>query len=168
MVEEEAPYILGALFDAVSAALRGLPETAVDRRPRMADFAQWIVAAEPGLGWEEGSFLPVYLANREDAVQASLEADPIAQAVLKMVEEDMAGHGRWEGSATELLPVLESHVSENVKKSRIWPKTASMLSKRLTQAATILRANGVEIERVKGGRDSRRSIIIRPKAAGEG
>ena len=93
----------------------------------MADFAQWMAAAEPGLGWEEGSFLSVYLANREDAVQASLEADPIAQAVLKMVEEGFAEDGRWEGSATELLPVLEDHVSENVKKSRIWPKTASML-----------------------------------------
>ena len=85
-----------------------------------------------------------------------------------MVEEGFAEDGRWEGSATELLPVLEDHVSENVKKSRIWPKTASMLSKRLTQAATILRANDVEIERVKGGRDSKRSIIIRPKAAGPG
>lgn len=44
----------GALLDAVSLALRQLPEVRLERLPRMAEFAQWVVAAEEGLGFKEG------------------------------------------------------------------------------------------------------------------
>jgi hypothetical protein len=47
--ERKRPAILGALFDAVSAALRNLSSVKLDRAPRMADFAKWITAAESGL-----------------------------------------------------------------------------------------------------------------------
>ena len=162
--EDAAPFILGAVMDAVSAALRRLPQTKLDGNPRMADFATWVAAAEMGLGWEDGSFLPIYLANREEAVQTSLESDLVAQEILKLVKRQ----GHWEGSATELLAELDSHVSEAVKSRRTWPKNPSMVSKRLTQAAPLLRAEGVEIERWKGGPDSKRLIIIRPRSTEEG
>ncbi|HOF86527.1 MAG TPA: hypothetical protein PLZ36_00305 [Armatimonadota bacterium] len=32
--------------------------------PRLIDFAQWMTAAEPALGWEEGTFLDAYLPSR--------------------------------------------------------------------------------------------------------
>src|SRR3546814_12373766 len=38
---------LGALLDAASAALRELPNVRLPRVPRMADFAEWVTAAEP-------------------------------------------------------------------------------------------------------------------------
>ena len=43
--EAKRATILGALFDAVSAALRFLSKVKLDRAPRMADFAKWITAA---------------------------------------------------------------------------------------------------------------------------
>ena len=44
--------ILGALFDAVSGALRELPSTKLSSLPRMADFALWVTASEKALGWQ--------------------------------------------------------------------------------------------------------------------
>jgi len=37
--EHAQPRILGALLDAVSLALRNLPQTTIKHLPRMADFA---------------------------------------------------------------------------------------------------------------------------------
>jgi hypothetical protein len=47
-----ASKILGVLLDATSYALKN-PVT-LHRRPRMADFAEWVAAAEPALGWKKG------------------------------------------------------------------------------------------------------------------
>jgi hypothetical protein len=61
---QRAPCILGALLDAVSAGLRNLPTTRLSYRPRIADFAQWAVAAAPACGWRAQDFLDAYNGNR--------------------------------------------------------------------------------------------------------
>ena len=48
--DNECPRILGVLLDAVSCALRRLPEVNLESSPRMVDLAHWVTAAEPGLG----------------------------------------------------------------------------------------------------------------------
>src|SRR5262245_27613663 len=48
--EQKRPHILGALLDAVSHGLKALPDVKLDRKPRMADFAQWVTACEGALG----------------------------------------------------------------------------------------------------------------------
>ena len=48
----------------------------------MADFAVWATAAERGLGWAEGAFMAAYAENRAGAVETSLEADPLAGAIV--------------------------------------------------------------------------------------
>jgi hypothetical protein len=47
--EQARPRLLGAFLDATALALRRLPELELERLPRMADFARWATAAEPGL-----------------------------------------------------------------------------------------------------------------------
>jgi hypothetical protein len=79
--EKTRPKILGALLTAVSTGLRELPTVKLDRLPRMADFARWAVACEPGL-WLAGTFMRAYGANRAEAVEKVLEADPVATALL--------------------------------------------------------------------------------------
>jgi primase-polymerase (primpol)-like protein len=44
------PGVLGALCSAVSIGLKNLPTTIIQNMPRMADFAIWVTACEPGLG----------------------------------------------------------------------------------------------------------------------
>jgi len=65
--ERKQPALLGALLDAVSSALRNEGRVHLDGFPRMADFAQWAVAAEPALGLQEGEFMRAYTGNREAA-----------------------------------------------------------------------------------------------------
>src|SRR5262249_4514810 len=71
--EAVRPRVLGALLDAVSAGLRNRPRVRLTSKPRMADFALWVVAAEPALGWQSGAFLKAYTENRGQANELALE-----------------------------------------------------------------------------------------------
>jgi hypothetical protein len=46
---------LAGLLDAVSTALANLVTVRLAERPRMADFAKWVSAAEPALEWTHTS-----------------------------------------------------------------------------------------------------------------
>jgi hypothetical protein len=94
-----APLILGALLDAVAHGLKMLPQVKLDRKPRMADFAEWVVACEGALLWKPGTFMAAYDANRLDAVETVLEDDDVAMAVRAILERQ----SKWEGAAGELL-----------------------------------------------------------------
>ena len=154
------PAILGALLDAVSSAIRNGDSVELDHVERMADFCQWVAAAEPGLGWEPGTFMEAYRANRAGAVERTVEGDPVASAVAELVERVSLP---WEGSATELLAELDLVVKEQVRALKTWPKMPGQLSRRLRRAASSLRKIGIEIE--QGDRattkDRKRSIVIR-------
>ena len=155
--EEALPMILGALLDAVSGAIRNLPEVKLNSVPRMADFCYWIVAAESSLGWEPGSFLQIYRRNREDANSLALEANPIVPELVKLLAV-----GSWEGTASELHETLSSQVSESKRKSHAWPKGGRATSASLKRLAPNLRAVGIDVEwdRESGGTRTR---IIRLK-----
>ena len=56
------PRILGALLDAVVQGLRRLPDTKLERLPRLADFALWASACEPAI-WPPGTFWSAYCGN---------------------------------------------------------------------------------------------------------
>src|SRR5207253_2943885 len=71
--DEVRPAICGALFDAVSIALRRFDSVQLDVMPRMADFATWAVAAEPAFGVPEGTFLKMYAENRVIANTTALD-----------------------------------------------------------------------------------------------
>ena len=139
--EKARPAILGALLDAVSSALRNLPTTRLERLPRMADFALWVTAAEPGLGWESGSFMCAYSDNRSAAVQTVVENNAVAQAITTFLSKRRS----WEGSASQLLPLLDNEVMESTRAHRSWPATPSALGGALARLAPALRAVGLEV-----------------------
>lgn len=96
------PFILGALLDAVSCALGQIDSVRLSEAPRMADFAKWVVAAEPALGWPQGAFLDSYGANRARRDQAAIDGNPVALALLSLME----GRTHWSGTATDLRQTL--------------------------------------------------------------
>lgn len=157
--EEARPRILGALLYAVAEASRNLPRVQLDRLPRMADFAQWATAAEPGLGLEQGAFMQAYLGNRTDANALSLEAEPVAAKVITLLDQ----HGdEWQGTASELLEELNSRASDTEKRADGWPKRPNVLSGRLKRIAPNLRQVGIGV--IFGReetRERRRHITIR-------
>jgi len=142
--EEARPRILGALLEAVGIGLLNIEHVQIDELPRMADFAKWVTACEPGLLWGEGEFMEAYTGNRAEAIELALETDPVAVAVRALLEEE--GKEEWEGTATELLRALEVYVPEATRKTKSWPKTAKTLGNRLRRAATFLRQTGIDVE----------------------
>jgi putative DNA primase/helicase len=158
--EAKRPLILGALLDAVSSALKNVTTVKLARTPRMADFAKWITAAEPGLGWEPGRFLTIYRDNRREAIESSFEADSVAVAIRDFVIVERPDG--WTGTATELLNALNGRVAETVRRSKLWPQTAQALGNRIDRIAPLLRNKGFGVERRHSGQ--RHIIIIPPKA----
>jgi hypothetical protein len=98
--EEARPAILGALLAGVSAGLRNLESTRLERLPRLADWATWVTACEPGLDWKRGTILGAFTANRDDADGLALDAAPVAQYLLRLARQVTGG---WRGTCGELL-----------------------------------------------------------------
>ena len=92
------PAILGALLDAVVMALRNHRKVQLPYKPRMADFAVWMVAAEPACPWPNGTFLAAYASHKQDAIEAMLDGNPLGDAVRALAP--------WTGTATDLLAEL--------------------------------------------------------------
>jgi hypothetical protein len=141
--EEARPRITGALLDALSTALKNLPSTRLASKPRMADFALWIVAAEPALVWEPGAFLAAYKENRGHANEQALEASIIVPPILLLMER----RDNWLGTARELLDELETkYADERTRERKEWPASPRKLAGEMRRLAPNLRQTGVNIE----------------------
>jgi hypothetical protein len=147
--EAAKPKILGALLDAVSLALKNKDIVQIDSNLRMADFAQWVVSAEPELPWEEGMFMDTYKQNREESSNTCFESDVVAIALKAFIED----RNRWEGTASELLKALEEHQyglsNHNLQFDSSWPKRPNYLSGRISRIAPSLRSNGIALSQFK-------------------
>ncbi|WP_142301038.1 bifunctional DNA primase/polymerase [Bacillus sp. 7884-1] len=138
--EAVKPSILGALFEVVSGALKELPNAKLNEKPRMADFALWITAAETTLKWSKGSFMEAYNSNRNEAIEQGLESDPVGVAVQSF----MKNRDIWEGTVDKTLTELSRFIGdEKTKYSNAWP-TARKLKERFRRIAPALRAKGIE------------------------
>jgi hypothetical protein len=153
--EAERPRILGVLLDAVAKGLAMLPQTKLEKLPRMADFALFATACETAL-WPAGTFWSAYCGNRDEAVEGVIDADPIAAAVRAV----MAARTEWTGTASDLLGALAEVAGERVAKSKSWPDSPRALAGRLRRAAAFLRKIGIEISFGREGRARTRTIRI--------
>jgi hypothetical protein len=154
--QKEAPLILGAILDAVVMALRRYDQVKLGRLPRMADFSRWVTAAEPALDWSEGTFLMKYYGNRQEATEARLTDDELAQALIAFARSKE----EWSGTATELLEELNNFINEN-RKTLAWPKDARGLGNRLRRLAPVLRMVRVEVSFGREPGTGKRVILIK-------
>lgn len=141
--ESALPEMLGALLDAVSCAIRRLDQVQLARRPRLVDFARWVEAAAPALGWGHGVFVNDYLSNRDAASRQAIEADAVAGALKHTI--GLLESKRFKGTATELLALLNRHATDDEKRAVGWPKNAAKLGDRLRRAAPALRRDGLKV-----------------------
>ncbi|HZM38678.1 MAG TPA: hypothetical protein VFB94_06170 [Acidimicrobiales bacterium] len=141
------PRILGALLDLIVDALGALPAVQLDELPRMADFARILAALDRVRGWDT---LATYRTAAAEAVQAVLESDPVAEAVIAFIGRG----GGWQGTASELLDRITPE-----RRPRGWPQSPRGLSGALARLAPALRAHGVLIEREARG--SERILTLR-------
>ncbi len=142
--EKKRPSILGALLDAISAALRNLPDVTLPSMPRMANAALWVTATESALGWAPGTHAQDLSANRRKAIETSLENEPVAIGIMELVLP-------WTGTPTALPEKLTGKVPGI-------PKTVNALGIALARIKPVLAEVGITIDK-KRGRE--RSITIR-------
>ena len=94
MFEDARPAIFGGLIDMLVCGLRNRSTARLaGPAPRMAGFALW------GVACGVPDFEAAYAANRQAAINALLEYDPVARAVHLL----MGRRKRWRGTAMKLL-----------------------------------------------------------------
>lgn len=153
------PRILGALLGAVSVGLRRLDTINLPMMPRMADFAEWATACEPGLGLTDGAFLAAYTANRHAGIEASIECSIIGPPLRALLKAENG----FAGTTRELMAKLSTDVysTEALRRDREWPKTPQKFTGLLKRIAPSLRATGWTIERERAADHGRaRQIVI--------
>ena len=180
--EERRAYILGALLDIAVHGLRRARETEFKPLSRMADFDQLAIACETAV-WPAGTYERALAENREELVDAGIEADLLATAVLKMTSEllravravravetvESSNDHLWKGTASDLLRELDER-NANLLRNREWPKNPRQLAGRLRRVSPLLRHKGIQIDfrGVEGHSNTRMIYIIPyPSAFGE-
>lgn len=140
-LESIQPSVLGALLDAVVVGLRRGPSVHLSELPRLADFALWVVACEPGTGLPPGSILEAMKRNEAQRARVALEADVLVEPLKELV----AQHEEFRGTATEIITALELRCSPAVVGSKAWPRAANALSGRLRRLTPVMAHLGLSI-----------------------
>jgi hypothetical protein len=163
--EAEYPRLLGAMLGAVSTGMRLAPTIEITALPRMADFAHWGEAVCRGLGYEPGSFMSLYNANRREACWTALGDCPVAEALRELLDY----FGRpMEETASELLALLAGCVPHRIRNTAEWPKNARALSALLRRIAPQLRMTGIIVRLGLGSRERLISVSAEIFEAGAG
>jgi hypothetical protein len=137
--EQARPRMLGALLDALSLALRRLPDVlASERLGRMADAHGLMLAAAPSLPSGEDTFRRAWDSMRETAVAGALEASPLAQALLPLLK---ARNG-WRDPAGALLRELNLTRGVGIREPGTWPQSPRGLVSALQRLQPALREEG--------------------------
>lgn len=131
--------ILGGLLDLFVNALRLLPSIIIppNKLPRMADLAMLGEAVYRALGRNPGEFLQDYQEKRRENVQRTLDASPVASALLDYVDKRPGG---FSGTVKDLFEALDGQGSDK----EAWPKTAKGFADALRRCAPALRLMGIE------------------------
>jgi hypothetical protein len=145
------PGVLGGLLDLAAEVLAVLPSVALDRYPRMADFAKLLAALDQV--WASNA-LKTYLQMSEGAALDVVDDDAVSSAVCDLVIgcPDEAGVGTWTGTAAALHTLLTSRLPTPERPPRDWPKGPRGTAAALKRAAPALRAVGVTVDYDKSKR----------------
>lgn len=157
------PAILGGIFDAVSGAMRLRGSINLSEKPRMADFAVWGCAIAKAAGFGQEAFLKGYGASIALQNEEAISASGLATTIVMFME----GHTEWEGSPTELLNELEGiAMLEKVDmRSRMWPKGAQALLRRLKEVQSNLLKTGIKVSHGYGTKGRRFIALSRIESA---
>jgi hypothetical protein len=163
--EKVRPRVLGALLDAVSAAMRDRDSIELEELPRMADAAKWIVAAEPALGFEGNvKFLDAYQEARDESLDTILESNAAVMILRDLARQD---RGWYVGELhVRIVEIQLQNLESMGKRSKIpegFPETPKALSGLLNRYAPALREAGVVLEWQKKDSKGRRiKLGMRP------
>ena len=152
--DEAHPKILGGICNALKEILKNKSNVKVEKLPRMADFAKWVIAAESALPWEKGAFMKAYKENRAQTSKINLNyRNPLIETVCKM----MSVEKHFIGTASDLMTKFKEHVGKDEFESRRWPKNPQALSRYLKKFTSALKKVGIEY--ISAGRTSKERFV---------
>lgn len=154
----DLPKILGALFDAVSAAIGNVGKTKVTSDCRLADAAVFATAAEPQLGLADGAIVSSWLRLQQGAHEEMGTADPVASVLERLF--------RQESSESVIACTVAELVARAVALERDggaplpadFPRAASKLGSHLKRHESTLMQAGFKVQRIRTARV--RQILI--------
>ena len=123
--EAALPEMLGVLLDATSCAIRRLEQVQLSRRPRLVDFARWVEAAAPALGWEVETFLNEYLENRDRSSRLAMR--PIRLLAPSGTRSPQARASRSRVRLPSCSPCSTGAPRMRRSDPPVWPKNAAKL-----------------------------------------
>lgn len=144
--EAEHPKLLGALFEVLSGAIALKPSLKLSRRPRLADWGEYAAAVYEVMGWGAETFLTDWDEVVKVQNQATLDGSPVAQAIIKFMEDK----GEYSGTSSELHGKLEGvaeSLGVSIVRDKAWPKSARWLWRRIKEVLPLLVAAGIEAVR---------------------
>jgi hypothetical protein len=162
-LKQARPLLLGALLDAAATGLRTLPDLRPASLPRMADWARWVEACAPALGWKPGEFLADYTGLRAELDGHILGQWPVYPVLEKMLDEAEEFQGTVGRLRDRLNAVRQDHFGDLLP--RDWPSTAKALGQQLKEHAPNLRRVGIVYEALGRGNKGFRCHVTRAPRA---
>ena len=154
--------LLGALLDVMAMSLARLPHVRLDPkdRPRLAEFARLGMAVAEAVGRPGTDFLEQFMASRQEAIARTIDASPVATAVVAWAEQNPDGATDTASGFMARLEPLKPVRAES------WPWSAKGLADALRRAAPALRQMGIECRSLpKTGGVIRWQIIPKGKSS---
>jgi hypothetical protein len=136
-IEAIKPQLLDKLFRIISYTIQHIDTVEPPKEFRMADAAQWLLAAEPATGLPKGSLLGAIRQSQDDIVLASLEYQTVPLALRELVDKKP-----FEGYIGELSLALKSTAYSDDNQL---PKNPAHLSHKLKRLAPAMKRVGFDI-----------------------
>jgi len=143
---QEHPGLLGAHFDVLSKAIALRPSLKLSRRPRLADWGEYAAAVYEIMGWGAETFLEDWDEVVRVQNQATLDGSPVAQAIIKFME-DKEDYSATSSEMHNNLKVVAAQLGVDVDRDKAWPKSARWLWRRIKWVAPLLVGVGIEASR---------------------
>src|SRR5918992_4298733 len=163
--EAEHPKLLGTLFGVLAEAIALKPSLKLSRRPRLADWGEYAAAVYEVMDWGAEQFLDDWDEIVKVQNQTTLDGSPVAQAVIKFMEDKH----EYVATSSELHKKLEG-VAEalgvSIVRDKAWPKSARWLWRRIKEVLPLLVAAGIEAARARD--ESAKQITLRKLPKNDG
>jgi hypothetical protein len=156
--------MLGALLDVMASALQHLPDMHLPKadRPRLAEFARFGMAVAKAMHQPSENFMQQFMARRQEAIARTIDASPVAAAVVEWFEKNPDGKTN---TVKEWMNVLDWFKPSYCD---AWPRSPKGLGDALRRAAPSLRQMGIECRALpKLGGVIRWEIKPREKLSGQ-
>ncbi|WP_280569759.1 toprim domain-containing protein [Chromohalobacter sp. 296-RDG] len=147
--EANRPTIIGGLLDIAAQALKLLPDMALPshRRPRLVEFAYLGMAVAKAMDHDPEEFMKQFDAARQDGLERTLEASPVATAIRDWAE--IHPDETRDEPAKRWLAILADYKPTGAD---AWPRSGKGLGDAMRRSAPALRQLGIECKSLgKGG-----------------